>query len=166
MKVLQKFFGICVAIALLGASFAAAEIRTESVQPLKFSVSAGDDSITLPDLTFGNTDSASGEEAQSTCAMTPGGPTPGGMLEMPIIPPVTPARVEPVQNVAFSAGALPSQRSYNERAFRGGSGGGGGGGGGGDTPPPPIIVVPEPATLVIVGLGIAGMAVARRRWRS
>ena len=49
----------------------------------------------------------------------------------------------------------------------GGSGGGGGGGGGGGNPPPPppISAVPEPDSwaMMILGMGLAGAALRRRR---
>ena len=157
MSVLQKFFGVGAAVALLGASVAMAEIRTE-FKPLEFKVSTADGSVTLPDFSFDKNSGGEAEESQATCAMTPGGPSPGVMMELPIVPPVVPDRIEPVQDVTFSAGTLPSQRRFNEQRFRETTT---------TTTREEIIIteLPEPATLVIIGLGVTGVAVARRRWR-
>jgi len=158
MSVLQKFFGVGAAVALLGTSVAMAEIKT-GFKPLEFEVRTADGSVTLPDFSFDKNNGGGAEESQATCAMTPGGPSPGVMMELPIIPPVVPDRIEPVQDVTFSAGTLPSQRRFNEQSFRDYEN---------PTPPPEekeIPVVPEPATLVVIGLGVTGVAVACRRWR-
>jgi len=176
MKALQIFFGMGVAVALLGASVAVAEIRHESImEPIRFSVSTEDGFITLPDITFCDINTFSGEEAQSTCLATPGGPAPDMLMELPAIPSAVPAaRYTSAQAAIAPVSLLRSPSPPRERPLRGGGGGGTGGGGGGnppieiipEPPPPedPPYVIPEPATLVIISLGIGG-AVAARRWR-
>ena len=173
MKALQIFFGMGVAVALLGASVAVAEIRHESImEPIRFSVSTEDGFITLPDITFCNINTFSGEEAQATCLATPGGPAPDILMELPAVPAAVPvAGYTSAQAAIAPVSLLQSPSPPGERRLRGGGGGGTGGDG---SPPieiipeppvePPPYVIPEPATLMIISLGIGG-AVAARRWR-
>lgn len=171
MKTLQVFFGVSVAVALLGASVAVAEIRNESMmEPLAFNVSTEDGSISMPNLKFDKVGSG-GEEAQQTCAMTPGGTMPNLLMEMPVVPPVNPERAGVNQPERTpSLGIPPYNPSYPSRnqpyrpTYPPGTP---------ENPPPPPeepddpppVLVPEPATLVILGLGIGGAVVARRRYR-
>jgi len=172
MKTLKIFFGVVVAVGLLGSSVAMAEIRLESMQRLMFSVSTDDGSITLPDFSFCDIDSFGGEEAQATCMMTPGGPAPNVLMDLPDIPRTVPASGYTSAQAAIAPVSLLQSPSPpgEPRGGRGSEGGGGNGGGNGDDgvivvpQDPPPYAIPEPATLVIVGLGIAGV-VAARRWK-
>jgi len=167
MKTLQVFFGLSVATALLGASVAMAEIRHESLRPLMFSVDVGDASITLPEFSFCSINDQS-EEAQATCMMTPGGNMPDVLMELPVVPIATPvsegytsaqAAITPVSMLRtppyseprwpFTPPVTPPITPPDDP----------------DDPPPPPPVVPEPATLVLIGLGIGGALVARRQRR-
>jgi len=175
MKTLQIFFGVGAAVALF-ASVAVAEIRNESMQPLRFSVDTGDGSITLPDFIFCDVSSVGGEESQATCMMTPGGNMPNTLLELPVVPHPTPADAEdytsageaiaPVAQInspqppaAYNpynprrpGSPAPNDDSVEDPADQ-------------IDPPPTEVVTPEPATLVIVGLGIVGGAIIARRRR-
>jgi len=166
MRTLQILLGTIATTALVGAGVAVAEIR-HSIESPKFSVSTEDGSITLPELKFCDV----GEEAEP-CVMTPSGTAPSMLMELPVVPPAVlaqTARYTSAQAAIAPISSLPSSTSYNEprpRRTR--------------TPtttstvpivpappddPPQIeVTIPEPATLVVVGLGIGG-AVAARRWR-
>ena len=167
MKTLQVFFGVGAVVVLLGANVAMAEIRFRSTErPVEFTPSfeTVDGTVTMPTLSFCNIDSLGGPEAQQTCAMTPGGASAGLLTELPILPPTSPTYTTPMPSTAFSPGTIPGPSPYNETWTRYRNGGGGGG----EVPrePPDIEVeIPEPATLLMVGLGITGVAVARRRGR-
>ena len=159
MKTLQKFLGVGVAVALLGLNVVMADVmKPDSVKkPMQFSLDIGDSSFDLPDISFDAMSGVDGEEAQQTCAMTPGGVA-SMILELP---PITMPRPEQWNNASRVAlaplGTLPSppndspsrRRQPPRRSTT--------------TPTPPPILVPEPATLVIVGLGIGAVAIARRR---
>jgi len=182
MRALQMFFGAVAATALLGAGVVVAEIRY-SIEPLKFSVSTEDGSITLPVLEFCNIDSTGGEETQTPCMMAPGGPLPNLLMELPVMPLVAPAQTAEYTSAQAAIAPISSLRSsapYNERRLLGvGSSGVSSTGTASmmstvqppvivmpeyPSDPPPVVAIPEPATLVVVGLGIGGV-VAARRWR-
>jgi hypothetical protein len=165
MKTLQRFFGMSAAVALLGASVAMAEIRNDSIRGVPFSVSTADGTITLPDFTFDKIDGSGGEEAQATCAMTPGGTMSGLMTELPILQPVTPTYRDTIPDTVFAPSGLPSQRPYNERPLSDRRNPPNPPTPPDDPPPQIIVVTPEPATLVVVGLGLAGAAITRCRRR-
>jgi len=171
MKTLKIFFGAGAMIALLGLlNVAPADIRSD-LQPLKFSVDAGDGSIDIPQISFDSDDG--NEETQQTCAMTPGGNMPGLLLEQPFVTPPDPERLTSSPEATLAPiSALQTPPPYNPP--RGGyppdnpltpdSPDVPVGPPDNPDPPDPPSVVPEPATLLLVGLGIAGAAVARRRW--
>jgi len=181
MKTLQIFFGIVV-VVLFGTNAAVADLRNESLQSLKFKIDIGDASVTLPDCVFCDLSSVGGEEANSTCMMTPNGAMPNTLLELPpVVPPTDPAAgdytsaraaIDPVS--LLRAATPPAEQPLRDRSNPAGPPNPSGptdpsdpSNPSGPTDPPPIVivVVPEPATLVIVGIGIAGAAVVRRRWK-
>ena len=182
MRTLQVFFGVIVGTAVLGASVVVAEIRHESIQPVKLPVEIWDDSVSLPSIQFG-TENVGGEEAQGTCQMSPHSAMPTLLMELPVPPINTPQRESGYTSAQAAIAPVSSLRSpaYGSDGYRRG--------GYGvpttstttpSTPPedgiiiipdpdpdpddPPPYVVPEPTTLAIIGLGIGG-AVVVRRWR-
>ena len=174
MKTLHIIFGAGAATVLLGLNVALADMKHELTRvPLTFSLDFGDSSVILPDLTFDTLDGAGGEEAQTTCAMTPGGTTSAGLLiQTPIVPlvnnrPEDYGRGSPQTSLppVYSSSQPYSPNSRNSRnrnntplmSMNPSMG---------VDPENSTATVPEPATLVIVGLGIGAVAVARRRWKN
>jgi len=166
------FFGVGIVVALLGVNVAMADFRHRSLdRPVEFTPTfeTADGTVTMPTLSFCDNSKLGRptEDAQSTCAMTPGGIAAGLLMELPILPPAVAPRHEVAQPLAYSPGTLPGQRPYNEPRLPYGRP---------PTPPTPPIdepppievdVIPEPATLLIVGLGVAGVAMARRKgWKA
>ena len=163
MKTLQIFLGVGVVIVLLGFNFAAADIENGSARSaLTFSLDTGDGTTDMPAISFDLMGGAGGEEAQLTCAMTPGGNMPNLLLAEPALPRVTPLQsrstspqvaLAPLNSLDSPPGYTPPRRGTLPPGPT-------------PPPPPPPLAVPEPATLVLVGLGIGAVAVARRRWNN
>ena len=160
MKTLQIFLRVGAVFALLGfLNVATAEIKNESMKPLTFPIDVGDGSSGMPPVSFDSMGGAGNEEAQTTCAMTPGGTMPEMLLEEPVIPPPpsdeyftnSPSvTLAPISSLQTPPPYDPRRNFYPP-----------------DTPtpptPPPPPVVPEPATLLLVGLGIGAVALVTRR---
>jgi len=158
MKTLQIIVGVSIAMILLGLNVALADMKNDSSRvPLTFSLDFGDSSVIMPDLSF-DTVVGNSEQAQATCAMTPGGGASGLLLQIPMIPLV---HNQPVGYSHASALSSPPPlysppTKRHDRSPRRPT----------TTTTTTTTVVPEPATLVIVGLGIGIAAVARRRWKN
>jgi len=160
MKTLKIIFGVGALVALLGLNVALADIKNESAVHPKFPLDAGD-GLSLSPITF---DTASNNEAQTTCAMTPGAPSVNLLLAEPVVPPqdVEPLTQYEDMSPVSSPGELrsadpppPLRRDYPPPPTKTNN-----------PPPPKEVVTPEPATMLLIGLGIGGVAVvARRRWK-
>ena len=170
MKTLRRFFVLGAVLALVGLNTMLAD-GAGAANPLTFRLDTGYPSVNLPEISFDSAGSPSGEETQSTCAMTPGGNMPNLIPNQPVVPPTNPGDPDSERNAARSpettldpnlTDPVPVQHEHKRYwAISGGSqplpeGDDG------DVPSP---AVPEPATLVIVGLGIGAAAIARRRWK-
>lgn len=171
MKTLQMLLGVGAMITLLGLNVAMADIRNESAKPLMFSVDAGDGSVNMPELSFDSIGSGNGEEAQTTCAMTPGDNMPNILPEEPVIPTPDPEHLTRYDTpettpLASSINPFESSSPYNNRQQRPPYLPTDPSGESQTTNPQSPDVVPEPTTLVIVGLGLVGAAAARRRWKN
>ena len=165
MKTLKIFLGVGAVVALWGLGVVTADTVNESVQtPMTFSLDTGDGS-SMPDLSFGTSGGAGEDASQTTCAMTPGGASTNLMMDEPVIPPVNPEQLSehsPQQTLAPLNSLNNPPQQYNPRRPYNPQ-----------TPPttkedepPPETIVPEPATLLIMALGIGAATVARRRWKN
>jgi len=161
MKTIHILIGVGAIVALLGVNVAQADIKnTSAVQP-DFVRDVGDGSSLSP-ISF---DTANNNEAQTTCAMTPGGPSLSQFLTEPIAPLQAAEQLTQYEDLSpISSQGSPSldpernvPRVPPYREFPPPPEG---------DDPPPNVPTPEPATMLIVGLGIGGAAVAaRRRWK-
>ena len=171
MKTLQLFLGVGALVALLGLNVAIADIKNGSADSAKgslsFPVDAGDGS-SMPNVDFSTSGGAGDDEAQRTCAMTPGAPSTSTLLEEPVIPPPP-----PVTDVSSESSLAPLNSLQTAPPYAGnrdrvpyypiGTTPQQPGDGTTDEENPITTVVPEPATLVLVGLGVGAVCVARRR---
>ena len=163
MRTLRVFLGAGTMIVLLGlAHVAMADVRNDSIKPLEFTVDAGDGSVDMAS-TINFDAGGAGEQAQKTCAMTPGGTMSNLIPDLPVTTPQESEHLTSSPTVTLAPiSSLQTPPPYNPPRYPP------------DTPPdtpedpdpppPPPPVVPEPATLLLVGIGVAGVAVARKRW--
>jgi len=165
MRTLQIILGTGVAVALMGLNVAVADIKNlSSSTPITFPLDLGDGAVVL-DISFGLTGGTGPDGAEPTCMMTPGGPATDVLLELPPIVPVSnPNYLSTPQATLEPINSLNSPPPYYPERGPGGPSG----------PAAPIDpmepgsptpIVPAPATLLIVGLGLAGIAMLRRRKR-
>ena len=166
MKTLKILFGVGVVIALLGLNVATADIKSAAGSALTFPLDTGDGTASMPDVSFDTAGGEGGDESQTTCAMTPGGLSPNPALEQPVIPPTDPDTFTDTPLERHANDSLRSPPPNNDRGRR---------------PwypptttdepppeeeePPPLTAVPEPATLLIVGIGLGATALVARRRR-
>ena len=158
MKTIQIILGAGVVAALVvGLNVAFADVISQRA-PIEFDRDVGE-GIEMPAISFDFMGGVGEEEVHGGCMMTPGGQESSAVLPLP--PPVIVPTA--VHNYGAVEATLAPLNSFNtppripyERPPRRPP----------DDPRPvvPDTVVPAPATLVIVGIGLAGIA-AMRRWQ-
>ena len=184
MKMLQMLLGVGMAFALLGANVAYSDIRNVSLGEgrlaLTFESDLGDGTIVTNSFCDnGLMGGVGGTESRGTCMTTPGGPEMSILLDLPpIIPalnygyttpqavlaPINSLNSPPSPYTPYTpgrGGRVPRDPRIPDVPDPNGPDPNGPDPNGPD--PPPGVVVPAPATLVIVGLGLVGVAVMRRR---
>ena len=173
METFKMLFGVGVIIALLGLNVATADINGSAGASLTFPLDIGDGTASMPDVTFDAGGGAGGDESQTTCAMTPGGPSTNPLLQEPVVPPTDPETLTstPLERHANDSLRSPPPSNGDRGRVPAYPPGtttppGEDPPGEDEPPPPPPTAVPEPATLVIVGLGLGAALVARRRRKS
>jgi len=154
MKAIQIILGAGVVVALIGLNVAFADVISERT-PIEFGRDVGG-SVEMPPVSFDFMGGVGEEEVQGGCMMTPGGQESVGTLALlpPVIVPTANHSYDTVLAPlnSFDSPARPPVRIPGDSSRR---------------PPDPqegnSSQVPAPATLVIVGIGLAGIAVMRRR---
>ena len=161
MKAIQIILGAGVVVALIGLNVAFADVISQRA-PIEFDRDVGE-GIEMRPISFDFMGGVGEEETQhGGCMMTPGGQEPAGALPLPppvIIPTAVhgygevQSTLAPLNSFNTPPGIPREGRPRNPRTPDDPP----------RTPPDEPFVIPEPATLVIVGLGLVGVAAMRRR---
>lgn len=161
MKTLLTYLGVGAVAVLLGMGIAKADIQNGAlIDPLSFPIGEEGNGYGIENVSFDSTN----DETQSTCAMTYGETSSFVMPEELPIP--TPEVAYPRNSYTAFGAFNPLSNNTDYRRDRGGYRPPPEDNPPGDDPPDdPPPTVPEPTTLVILGLGLAGIVIARKRQR-
>jgi len=163
MKTLRVILGGTAIVALLGVSAMADVQNVSALSAPVFSLDIGS-GADMQDISFGTSDNS--EESQTTCAMTPGGASMGMLYEDPVINPID----EPERYTNSPQISLASINSFRTPGVQNTTPGYPYNPNPAPAPPtdgttpgtePPV--VPEPATLMLFGIGIGAVFATRRR---